>query len=68
MDFSNIDLEDLIVTFSVQDLFPTYLWPIPILACMNRDSAPLDEPIEVIPPPNASNRPSLSSYLLELRS
>lgn len=49
MDYSNVDLKDLIDTSSVQDLFLTYPWLTSTLASLIGDSAPLDEPVEVPP-------------------
>lgn len=58
MDYSNVDLKDLIDTSSVQDLFLTYPWLTSTLPSLIGDSAPLDEPVEVPPSYTMFDKPS----------
>lgn len=64
MDYSNVDLEDMIDTFDVQDLVLKYPRPTPTLPSLNEDSTPLDNLFEVPHPLTASSMPNSSSLPL----
>lgn len=67
MNYSNMDLENLIDTSCIQDLLHTYPRTISTFPSLTMDSAPLNEPIEVFPPSMMSSMPNSSSLPLELR-
>lgn len=58
MDYSHIDLVDLIDTLGVQDLAFIYPHLIPMLPPLIRDSSPLVEPTEVAPSPTVFDLPN----------